>query len=130
MKDILEKIEQNLELKAKIEELDKAPDSTPQDFIKAAAEYGLELTEANFQPAASKGELADDELEAVTGGGSMADANLCFCAIGGGGEGGINDDFGTNNKTCACVFGGGGEYKNGKERCVCVIGGLGDGMGY
>ena len=113
MKDILEKIEQNLELKAKIEELDKAPDSTPQDFIKAAAEYGLELTEADFQPAASK-----------------ADANLCFCAIGGGGEGGINDDFGTNNKTCACVFGGGGEYKNGKERCVCVIGGLGDGMGY
>ena len=67
--------------------MDKAPDSTPQDFIKAAAEYGLELTEADFQPAASKGDLADDELEAVTGGGSMADANLCFCAIGGGGEG-------------------------------------------
>jgi len=117
MKDILEQIEQNPELKAKIEKLDKTPDSTVQDFIKAAAEYGVELTEADFTPTGSEGELTDDELEAVAGGKSL---NPCICFMGGGGE-----SYG-NEKTCACVFGGGGEYLDNSARCVCVIGGSGD----
>lgn len=120
MKNLLEAMEKNPELKAKIEELNKAPDSTVQDFIKAAAEYGVELAEADFAPAGSQGELADDELEAVAGGGA------CFCAIGGGGDADVLPRGGWGRKTCACVLGGGGQYTDNATRCACVLGGAGD----
>ena len=96
--EIFRRNEKNLELKAKIEELDKNPASTPKDYIKAAAEYGVELKEEDFQPAGAQGELADDELDAVAGGGD------CFCVIGGGGSSSSKYE-----KTCACAVGGIGE---------------------
>ena len=48
MKKFLEELEKNQELKAKIEELDKNPASTPKDFIRVAAEYGVELKEEDL----------------------------------------------------------------------------------
>ena len=77
MKKLLEEMEKNQELKAKMEELDKNPESTPKDYIQVAAEYGIEIKEEDFKPA--QGELNDDELDAVAGG------DKCLCAIGGGG---------------------------------------------
>lgn len=114
MKKFLEEMEKNPELKAKIEELDKDPASTPKDFIKAAAEYGVELTEEDFQPADVQGELTDDELDAVAGGGN------CVCAIGGGGT---EDCY---HKTCACAFAGVGVGKGGHTGCTCPFAGIGD----
>ncbi len=101
MKKFLEEMEKNPELKAKMEELDKDPASTPKDFIKAAAEYGVELKEEDFKPAAAQGELKDDELDAVAGGG-----------------------------TCACVIGGGGTADNHHGTCACVLVGYGEGNSY
>ena len=117
MKEFLELIEQNEVLKKQVERLDAQKGSQPSDYIALAAEYGLKLTEADFQPAET-GELSEDELDAVAGG------KYCFCAFGGGGAG--NND----EKTCACVGGGGGEWSNGSCRCVCIIEGVGDGTEY
>ena len=115
MKRLLEEMEKNQEMKAKIEELDKNPESTLKDFIKVAAEYGVELKEEDFKPA--EGEFTDDELDTVAGGAE------CGCILGGGGSGTEYE----KSKTCACVIGGGGEWENGDCRCTCVIGGSGDG---
>ncbi len=113
MKKLLEEMEKNQELKAKIKELDENPKSTTKDYIQVAAENGLELTEADFQPAGSVGELADDELEAVAGG-----KDACTCVVGGGGQA-------YDEKTCVCVLGGGGEFTDGEARCICVAIGTG-----
>ena len=113
MKKLLEEIEKNQELKAKIQELDKNPESTPKDYIQVAAEYGIALTQEDFKPA--EGEVTDDELDTVAGG------KLCICVIGGGGEANTY----RNTKTCACVIGGGGQDTDGESRCNCVIGGAG-----
>lgn len=118
MKKLLEQIEQNPELKAKIEELDNNASSKPQDYIKVAAEYGIELTEEDFKPACGQGELSDDELNAVAGG------EECICGIGGGG--GVGKAVGYD-EVCVCVLGGGGKYTSGDTRCVCVVAGGGDG---
>lgn len=115
MKQLLEMVEQNPELKAKIEELDKNPDTTMQDIIQLTAEYGIELTEEDFKPAGRQGELSDEELDAVAGG------DDCVCVLGGGGTSKAMYD-----RSCACVLGGGGENVAGNTRCVCVLGGLGD----
>ena len=115
MKKLLEQIEQNTELKAKIEELDNNASSEPKDYIKLAAEYGIELAEEDFKPAGRQGELSDEELDAVAGG------DDCVCIFGGGGTSKAMYD-----RTCACVLGGGGEDAGGVTRCVCVMGGLGD----
>ena len=113
MKKLLEEMEKNQELKAKIQELDKNPESTPKDYIQVAAEYGIEIKEDDFKPA--QGKLNDDELDAVAGG---AD---CYCAIGGGGEKGVSDEV------CACVAAGGGGIGNSElARCICFLGGFGD----
>ena len=114
MKRLLEEMEKNQELKAKIEELDKNTESTSKDYIQVAAEYGIEIKEEDFKPA--QGELTDDELDAVAGG------EFCTCAIGGGGAATQHAD-----NTCACVMGGGGEYSYGGCRCVCVLAGTGEG---
>ena len=113
MKKLLEEMEKNQELKAKIEELDKNPKSTPKDYIQVAAEYGIEIKEEDFKPAQE--ELNDDELDAVAGG------KACGCLFGGGGAANEED------KTCACVAGGGGEHTDGSFRCACVLYGTGDG---
>ncbi len=92
MQKLLEEMEKNQELKAKIQELDKNPESTPKDYIQVAAEYGIEVKEEDFKPA--QGELNDDELDAVAGG------DKCLCAIGGGGE---RTDGSTR---CGCMLSG------------------------
>lgn len=119
MKKFLEEMEKNPELKAKMEELDKNPASTPKDFIKAAAEYGVELKEEDFQPADAQGELADDELDAVAGG------DYCLCVIGGGGS--ATSDC---ENTCVCIVGGGGMFSDKSKydgaRCSCAVAGGGE----
>ncbi len=117
MKKFLEEMEKNPELKAKIEELNKDPKSTPIDFIEAAAKYGLELKEEDFKPASAQGVLHHDELDAVAGG------DECVCVVGGGGSASQFDS------TCACVVGGAGEYSsqssNDGARCGCAVAGGG-----
>ena len=67
MKEFLEAVEQNPELKEKVEALDAAG-SAPAQYIALAAEYGFALTAADFAPAAAGGPVSDDELDAVAGG--------------------------------------------------------------
>lgn len=122
MKKLLEAMEQNEELKAKVEKLDSNPQSEREDYIKLAAEYGVELKEEDLKPQEARGELTDGELDAVAGGAS------CICVLGGGGE-----DTNQFEKTCACVLAGAGEYGgyardqfDSNARCYCAIGGSGD----
>ena len=122
MKKLLEEMEKNEELKSKVEKLDQDPGSAPKDYIELAAQYGVELKEEDFKPADVKGELSEEELDAVAGG------TPCACIVGGGGE--VSTDY---EKTCACVLGGAGEYKGAARythgsvvRCACAIGGSGD----
>ena len=106
MKKFLEAMSQNAEQAKKISELDK------DGLIAAAKTMGIELTEADFvQP---EGELNDDELETVAGGGE------CACVLGGGGT------KGENYPACACVGAGVGIDSDGKNfRCICSVGGAG-----
>lgn len=113
MKEFLELMEKNEELKKQVEKLDAEKNSQPSDYIALAAKYGVQLTEADFKPV-DAGELTEDELDAVTGGGD------CSCIVGGGGSG----DEG-RTKTCACIMGGGGETSDGSCRCICVTVGVG-----
>ena len=115
MKEFLELIEQNEELKKKVKELDARSDSQPSDYIAFAAEYGITIQETDFQFKKS-GELSDDELDAVAGG------DTCGCGVGGGGKG--NEDAGA--KTCGCFMGGAGLNTDNSARCVCVVGGVGE----
>lgn len=114
MREFLELMERNEELKNKVAQMDADIHTQVSDYIALAAEYGVELTEADFQPA-SAGELSEDELDAVAGG------KTCACVMGGGGTG---EDV-TNTKTCACVMGGGGQMQDGAARCHCVLVGTG-----
>lgn len=113
MNELLKLIESNPELKAKVEALNQDPKATAADFIALAKEYGVEITEADFQSTPAEGELSDDELEAVAGG------KECYCAIGGGGTG---DDY---VGTCACVALGFGDDQGGGFRCTCAAAGFG-----
>ena len=92
MKKLLEAIEKNEELKAKKED---------------------------FQPTKAQGELEEEELDKVAGGG------ICYCVLGGGGDA---SDF---DKTCACVLVGAGEFADGFDaddnlRCMCPVAGNGE----
>lgn len=108
LKLFMEKVCQNEELVAKVSaETDKGA------LIALAAEMGVTLTEADFAKPVE--EIADDELDAVAGGGDVS----CACAMGGGGTKDGND------KTCACVLAGAGYSKTGRERCVCGFAGYG-----
>ena len=69
MKEFLEALEQNPELKERAAALDAAG-STPAQYIALAAEYGFALTAADFAPAAAAGPVSDDALDAVAGGGA------------------------------------------------------------
>lgn len=106
MKKFLELVSQSEELCARVNAADK------EALIAMAKELGVELTEEDFtQPS---GELDDDELDAVAGGG------VCACVVGGGGTA---DN--AKERTCVCVFTGAGETKNG-YRCMCALGGGGE----
>ena len=97
----------------RLTELAKTLDSQ-EKFIALAKEQGIELTKEDFGEAPAKhGEVDDDELEAVSGGGK------CGCAIGGGGKGGGYD------KPCGCAAFGVGFDVYGRSRCGCSFGGGG-----
>lgn len=120
MEKLQELLESNAELKAKIETLNKDPQTTAADFIALVREYGVEITEADFRPTPAGGEVSDSELEAVAGGGK------CVCVAGGGGK----ED--ASHGTCACVVGGCGLRKdtdqwNLQHDCKCPL--LGSGKG-
>lgn len=90
-------------------------DEAKKAITKFAGERGILLVEADFVPdEPPTGELSDDELEAVAGGGT------CACVAVGGGK----KDKDTNDKACACVgsgLGDGGSF----WRCVCLVTGAG-----
>ena len=113
MQKLMELIKTTPELKEKVDILNKDKNAKVADFIALAAEYGVTLTQEDFTKKPDEGELSDEELEAVAGGGE------CLCIYGGGGEA----DYG--HSTCVCVIGGGGDGKNGWEPCVCILGGYG-----
>lgn len=71
MKSFLEAVSKDETLIAKVVQMDK------EALIALAKELGFDLTEADFE--AQGGELNNDELNAVTGGGE------CACVVGGGG---------------------------------------------
>ena len=103
LKKFLEAVSENAELAAKISTLGL------DDVLALAKELGFELTEEDF---AKKNELADDELDAVAGGGA------CACVFGGGGKEDSNDGL------CVCAAYGYGVDKNEDKRCVCpAVGG-------
>ena len=82
------------------------------ELILMAKEQGLVLTPADFEPA--KGEINEDELASVAGGGQ------CVCVAGGGGT------PGPDVKTCACVGLGLGFNSKDQRRCFCFNIGTGD----
>jgi len=104
MKKLLELVSQNEELQQKFQELNK------DEFIAAAKDLGIELTEADLSENA---EISDDELDAVAGG------KTCVCVAGGGGEKSKNDGL------CVCVYAGVGATSDNKNRCACAFGGAG-----
>ena len=85
-----------------------------EKMIEILKEYGVSFTADDFK--APEGELSDDELNAVAGGGG------CGCAAIGGGGG---DDL-----TCVCIAGGTG-YVRGcggfslEGGCFCALAGAG-----
>jgi predicted ribosomally synthesized peptide with nif11-like leader len=88
-------------------------------MIELAKENGIDLTEADFEKKEATGELSDDELDAVAGGGSN-----CGCFAGGGG-GGIDASDG-KVFGCACVaYGQGGDGRANDANCVCALYGYG-----
>lgn len=113
MNELEKLIESNPEFKAKAEALDKDPNATVADIIALAKEYGVEISETDFQAAPAEGELSDDELETVAGGG------CCNCFAGGGGSADEKCD------TCACIVYGVGLKKDGGSRCQCPFVGSG-----
>ncbi|MCD8338282.1 MAG: Nif11-like leader peptide family RiPP precursor [Lachnospiraceae bacterium] len=69
MKEFLEAIEENEELRAKVEELNRKADASPKDFSALAKEYGFDLREEDFSGVRRKmNEISEDELDAVAGG--------------------------------------------------------------
>lgn len=105
-----------LELLSKDEELRKKVCSMTQmqDIIALAKELGIELTEEDLKT--QSGEISEEELSAVTGGGE------CYCAVGGGGT--AKDD----DNACGCValgFGTNERTKDDGYRCFCSLGGWG-----
>ncbi|MCC8152394.1 MAG: Nif11-like leader peptide family RiPP precursor [Lachnospiraceae bacterium] len=124
MKQFLEEMEKNEELKAKVEELNNRGDSTVEDFIALTKEFGFALTEEDFfGEKKSDDEISEDEMDAVAGGG------VCKCAVGG--YGGGESGFYYSDQGCVCVVGGGGDYLDGadekyKSRCICVLNGYGE----
>ena len=107
MKKFLEAVSRDEALTAKVGSLGK------EELIALAKELGITLTEADFSE--PSGELDDDELDAVAGGGDVS----CACAMGGGGTKDNSD------KACVCIVCGAGYTKSGRDRCVCGLAGYG-----
>jgi len=110
---------------------EKTGRASREELLAMAKELGLALTEEDFLQ--KSGELSDDELDAVAGGGT------CVCVVGGGGK---KAGDGSVYDVCACVAAGTGLKKltqtvydpvmgewstetHKVARCVCVTAGAG-----
>ena len=88
-------------------------------LLELAKENGIELTLADLAKKAENGELSDDELDAVAGGGG------CGCpAVG---VGGGRDSKDGNAYHCACgAYGQGGDGRANDSNCLCIGAGGGN----
>ncbi len=133
LKSFFKLASQDEALKAKAVELkDMEKEEVIKTCIALAAERGITLTEADFEPTASAdaGELSDDELDAVSGGG-CGDGSMdsCICAVGGGGGGSGKNKVGAT-WGCACAaYGQGGDGKSEHFVCICTVYGTGKDWG-
>jgi len=111
MKKFLELVSKDENLKQKMQSFnDMEPEKAIQAGIALAKELGIELSEADFTEEKSDGELNDDELDAVAGGGD------CACIAGGGGT--VYDD---SDHFCPCIV-----YGQGSDICFCAVIGVGE----
>ena len=115
MKKFLELVSKDENLKQKMLACnDMEPEKAIQAGIALAKELGIELSEADFAEEKSCGELNDDELDAVAGGG-------CNCPSSGDGGGTTNG----NTYNCICGLGGAGGTGD-NYNCLCHFGGYGE----
>ena len=114
----------------------KASKMEETELTAFAAEHGITVTAEDFaeakkqaeetKKAAADGELSDDELDAVAGGG------ICACPVVGGGTEELyydNENEATGDGGCACVAYGQGDRiyddEHSRARCTCYVGGAG-----
>ena len=125
LKKFLEAVSKDESLQAKVNALESKKETAMADIIALAKELGIELTEADF--AQPDGEISEDELETINGGGCPTAGtvnNSCYCAAAGGGGGKQKDE---DIWGCACVaYGQGGDAKDDHTTCMCVLYGHGE----
>ena len=125
LKKFLEAVSKDEALQAKVNALDSNKETAMAGVIALAKELGIELTEADF--AQPDGEISEDELETINGGGCPTAGtvnNSCYCAAAGGGGGKQKDE---DIWGCACVaYGQGGDAKDDHTTCMCVLYGHGE----
>ena len=125
LKKFLEAVSKDEALQAKVNALESNKETAMAGVIALAKELGIELTEADF--AQPDGEISEDELETINGGGCPTAGtvnNSCYCAAAGGGGGKQKDE---DIWGCACVaYGQGGDAKDDQTTCMCVLYGHGE----
>ena len=125
LKKFLEAVSKDEALQAKVNALESNKVTAMAGVIALAKELGIELTEADF--AQPDGEISEDELETINGGGCPTAGtvnNSCYCAAAGGGGGKQKDE---DIWGCACVaYGQGGDAKDDHTTCMCVLYGHGE----
>lgn len=125
LKKFLEAVSKDEALQAKVNALESNKETAMAGVIALAKELGIELTEADF--AQPDGEISEDELETINGGGCPTSGtvnNSCYCAAAGGGGGKQKDE---DIWGCACVaYGQGGDAKDDHTTCMCVLYGHGE----
>ena len=119
LKKFLELIASNKELEKKALATNELGEEKGKAAMLALAkENGIELTLADLEKKEESGELSDDELDAVAGGG------FCTCAVAGGG-GGVDANDG-KKYGCACTsYGQGGDGRKNDFNCACIVFGEG-----
>ena len=124
LKKFFESVSKDEVLQEKMNALSADRENAVACIIALAKELGIELTEADF--AQPDGEISEDELETINGGGCPTAGtvnNSCYCAAAGGGGGKQKDE---DIWGCACVaYGQGGDGKDSHWECVCLF--MGDG---
>ena len=125
LKKFLEAVSKDEALQAKVNALESNKETAMAGVIALAKELGIELAEADF--AQPDGEISEDELETINGGGCPTAGtvnNSCYCAAAGGGGGKQKDE---DIWGCACVaYGQGGDAKDDHTTCMCVLYGHGE----
>ncbi len=129
LKSFLKLASQDESLKARAAELTKMEkEELVKTCIALAAERGITLTEADFElvSGANSREISDEELDAVSGGGTGCFVSThCVCYLGGSGSG--VDEYDKSKYVCACVaYGQGGDGSADDFNCFCPAYGNGD----